>query len=317
MFLPRGLGGPRCRLCPTGPCATPPSCPCSWLRALHTISPTVATKRVLDCFHLNTPTPVMSARPAPPTCPDPFRSGPYPTRDLGSLTLKVNTLHLPVQPRRVVLQLTQEEDQAVTNLLKLHHQEEPLHWGSAEGVEPLCKDVPCAEESSLQSQLQQGRRWSDTELEAANTLLSGFSLMENDNIWGQNHCKSVAIPPDPLLYRHPEDPSTNTETQHRSDYFPASITADCAQNDVVYIGFSCAREYGGRGWGDLEFVEVKNADVHLPVCESSLSSDSKTNRGSSAAGGLSEVKWALSDLEGDAVRMLLSLGDTGALAIVQ
>lgn len=133
--------------------------------------------QVLDCFHLNTPTPIMSACPAPPTRPDPFRSGPHPTRDLGSLTTKVNPLHLPVRPTRVVLQLTQEEDQAVTNLLQLHHQEEPLHWGSSEGgVAPLWNDVPCAEESRL----QQGRRWSDTELEAANTLLRGFSPMEKD-----------------------------------------------------------------------------------------------------------------------------------------
>jgi len=133
--------------------------------------------QVLDCFHLNTPTPIMSACPAPPTRPDPFRSGPHPTRDLGSLTTKVNPLHLPVRPTRVVLQLTQEEDQAVTNLLQLHHQEEPLHWGSSEGgVAPLWNDVPCAEESRL----QQGRRWSDTELEAANTLLRGFSPIEKD-----------------------------------------------------------------------------------------------------------------------------------------
>ncbi|TNN67939.1 hypothetical protein EYF80_021908 [Liparis tanakae] len=136
---------------------------------------------VLDCFHLNTPTPVMSACPAPPTRPDPFGSGPHPTRDLGSLTLSVTPLHLPARPTQVVLQLTQEEDQAVTNLLQLHHQEEPSHWGSAEGgVAPLWNDGPCAKESRLQSRSQQGRCWSDTELEAANTLLRGFSPTEKD-----------------------------------------------------------------------------------------------------------------------------------------
>ncbi|XP_068443953.1 uncharacterized protein [Clinocottus analis] len=256
---------------------------------------------VLDCFQLNTPTPVMSAFPAPPTRPDPFRSGPHPSRDLGSLTFTVKTLHIPVQPRQVVLQLTQEEDQAITNLLKLHHQEEPLHWGSAEGVfKPLCNDVPSEREASLQSQLQQRRCWSDTELEAAHTLSNGFRLMEEDNISSLNYYKPAATRPDPPLYQHPEESSTNTESQHKAQY------------NVSYIDFSCAMEYGETGSGDLGFVVKKVVDVHLPARESSLSSDSKTNRGSSA----SEVKWTLSDSEGEAVGVLLSLGDADALAIV-
>ncbi|XP_054456998.1 uncharacterized protein LOC129093112 [Anoplopoma fimbria] len=307
----------------------------------------VSELRVFDCFQLNTPPPVMSAFPAPPTRPDPFRSGPHPIRDLGSLTFKVNALHLPVHPSRVVLQLTQEEDQAVTNLLKLHLQEEPSHSDdtltalhmdyssvclnpisffhpelmdttTAEEVfNPLCCEVPYAREVSLQSQLQQGRCWSDTELEAANTLLSCFSLMEKDKILCENHNKSALKPPDPLLYQNHNDSSTNTETQQGSETFPALITADCAQNNVG--SFSCAREHGEPGWGDLGFVQVKNADdVHRPVSESTLSSDLKTNGRSSSSGGFSEVnKWTLSDSEGDAVHVLLSLGDMGALDIVQ
>ncbi|XP_068612174.1 uncharacterized protein [Brachionichthys hirsutus] len=73
----------------------------------------------VDSFQLNTPPPVMSARVAPPARPDPFRSGTHPTRNLGSPTLKTT----PLQPGApLILQLTQEEDQAITNLLTLHHQ---------------------------------------------------------------------------------------------------------------------------------------------------------------------------------------------------
>ncbi|XP_029311146.1 uncharacterized protein LOC115023921 [Cottoperca gobio] len=175
----------------------------------------VSELQVFECFRLNTPTPVMSACLAPPTRPDPFRSGLHPTRDLGNLTLEINTPHPPVQPSRVVLQLTQEEDQAITNLLKLHHQEplqneqsitarhmdfssvdlDPISFlhpefmdftsAELEVYKPFCRDVQYPREASMQSRLQQGRCWSDTELEAANTLSSCFSLMEKDNMWSQ------------------------------------------------------------------------------------------------------------------------------------
>ncbi|XP_074479534.1 uncharacterized protein LOC141760545 [Sebastes fasciatus] len=265
----------------------------------------VSDLRVFDCFQLNTPPPVMSTCLAPPTRPDPFRSAPHPTRDLGSLTVKINPLlRPPVQPSRIVLQLTQEEDQVITNLLKLHHQEEPVRSddtltasqmdlnpipflhpelmasaSAGEAYEPFfCSDVRYPREASLQ--LQQGRCWSDTELEAANTLLSCFSLTEKDEIWGQNHNKPAATLPDPLPYQqNHEDSSISTETQQGSETPPASITTDCAQNN--YISFSCAREHGEPGWGDLGFV------------------------------------WVLSESEGDAVHVLLSLGDTVALDIVQ
>lgn len=65
----------------------------------------------------------MSSCPAPPHHPDPFRSGPHPTRDLGSLTWTGCGPDTHLQPPRAIIQLSQEEDQAVTNLLKLHHQE--------------------------------------------------------------------------------------------------------------------------------------------------------------------------------------------------
>lgn len=278
----------------------------------------------------------MSACLAPPTRPDPFRSEPHPTRDLGSLTLKINTLHPPVQPSCVILQLTQEEDQAITNLLKLHHQQ-PIQSdetlaalqmvSSSVALNPISflhldlMDSTSAEEvykpfcSDEQYPRQQGRSWSDTELEAAYTLLSCFSLMEEE-IWGQNHSKSAVERSDPLLHQHHRDSSISTETPKGSETFPALTTADCTQNDTGYIGFSCAREYGEPGWGDFGFVVGRRDDVHLPVCESTLSSDSKSTSG--ASGDFLDMKErTLSDSEGDAVQVLLSLGDMGALDIVQ
>ncbi|XP_023822044.1 uncharacterized protein LOC105356412 [Oryzias latipes] len=78
--------------------------------------------RVFDFSKLNTPQPIMSSRMAPPNNPDPFRFGPHPTRDLGSLTWRGCSLDTHLQPPRAVIQLSQEEDQAITNLLTLHHQ---------------------------------------------------------------------------------------------------------------------------------------------------------------------------------------------------
>ncbi|TDG99730.1 hypothetical protein EPR50_G00197120 [Perca flavescens] len=298
----------------------------------------VSELRVSDCFQLNTPPPVMSACPAPPTRPDPFRSEPHPTRDLGSLTFKINTLHPPVQPSCVILQLTQEEDQAITNLLKLHHQQpiqsdetlaalqmvsSSVELNPISFLHPDLMDSTSAEEvykpfcSDEQYPRQQGRSWSDTELEAANTLLSCFSLMEED-IWGQNHSKSAVKRSDPLLYQHHRDSSISTETPKGSETFPALTTADCTQNDIGYIGFSCAREYGEPGWRDFGFVVGRRDDVHLPVRESTLSSDSKSKSTSGASGDFLDMKERmLSDSEGDAVQVLLSLGDMGALDIVQ
>ncbi|XP_063757359.1 histone deacetylase complex subunit SAP25-like [Eleginops maclovinus] len=46
----------------------------------------VSDLKVFECFKLNTPPPLMSACPAPPPCPDPFRFGTNPTRNLGLST---------------------------------------------------------------------------------------------------------------------------------------------------------------------------------------------------------------------------------------
>ncbi|KAM6960376.1 uncharacterized protein LKV04_021942 [Tautogolabrus adspersus] len=151
----------------------------------------VSEFRVFDCFQLNTPPPVMSPCPTPPVCPDPFRSRPHPTMELGSLTWKINVLHPSVQPNQLVLQLTQEEDQAVTNLLKLHHQEGPAHSEETTLFHAGRLESTLADKGSENLHLTKASlfghegRWSDIELEAANTLLSGFSLMEVAKMWNQ------------------------------------------------------------------------------------------------------------------------------------
>lgn len=183
----------------------------------------------------------MSACPTPPACPDLFRSGPHPTRDLGSLTFKVNSFYPPVQPRRVVLQLTQDEDQAITNLLKLHHQEplqsantliapqmdlnrvlwhpEPVDSTLAEGgCEP---HVQLSREAISWDRVQQGRCWSYVELEAADTLLGGFSSTEKDHRRSRSHNKSAALP-DPLPYQSQGsgEPSWGFVDERTADFTP-------------------------------------------------------------------------------------------------
>ncbi|XP_034082182.1 uncharacterized protein LOC117552707 isoform X2 [Gymnodraco acuticeps] len=259
---------------------------------------------VFECFELNTPPPVMSPCPAPPPCPDPFKFGPNPTRNLGHLTLEINNLHPAVQKGQVVLQLTQEEDQAITNLLTLHYQEEPLQMDETltsvnpnsfchpETIDFTAAPNPCFL-SDLQYpgetiEFQQGRCWSETELDAANTLLSCSRLVEQEGIIQGHNKSSVTLP---LLHLRHEDSSRSSESQHVSETSPAFITTDCAKKD----------------WGDLE--EGRNYDeVHL--LESSLSSGSKAGRGLGTSVEFTKVKDIL-DSEGDAVHVLLSLGDTG------
>ncbi|XP_034020535.1 uncharacterized protein LOC117505114 [Thalassophryne amazonica] len=82
----------------------------------------VSDLALFDCFQLNTPQPIMSPWPAQPLHPDPFRSGSHATRELGSTTWITYPAIPAVQPSRAILELTEEEDQAITNLLKLHHE---------------------------------------------------------------------------------------------------------------------------------------------------------------------------------------------------
>lgn len=147
----------------------------------------------------------MSACEAPPVRPDPFRSRPHPVTHLGGLTLKRDSLHPSPQPNLLILQLTQEEDDTVTNLLKLHHHEPAA-----------LKPVPPNDHA----------RWSKSELEAAYTLLSGFSLMEDDEMWCENDQKSAESP----------DLSVGSKT------VPEFNPPGCTQSEVSFRG---AEEDGG------------------------------------------------------------------------
>ncbi|XP_018526986.1 uncharacterized protein LOC108880010 isoform X1 [Lates calcarifer] len=278
---------------------------------------------VFDCFQLNTPPPVMSACVAPPNCPDPFRSGPHLTRNLGSTRWRLNPIHPPVQPSRAILQLTQDEDQAITNLLKLHHQEprqsDEIQMDVSGVVEPQVASNPClvfshpkplvpTEEAltpscsddvqhpmktGLGNQSQQGRGWSDVELEAADTLLSGFSVSEEDRVWSQ--CRQNSTLPDPQPYQYNKDLPISTETCQESEALPALTATNAPQNGTGYIRFTCVTEGGGAGWANLRSAEDRGA-----------------------SGDCAQVReWTLSDLEGDAVHVLLSLGDMGTLDILQ
>lgn len=267
----------------------------------------------------------MSACPAPPARPDPFRSDPHPTRDLGSLTFEINTLQPFVQPNQVILQLTEEEDQAITNLLKLHHQEpaeshetliapqidlNPISYLSPKTMDstssdgackPFCEDVKHQREAGLQNQFQQVRCWSDRELEAANTLLSRFRLMEKDESLVQNHNKSPAALPGPL-----------PQQLHGSEPLPASVTADDTKKDTGF-SFSSVRESEEPDCVHFVFEEGRNANnVHLPVHEEYLVSSLTLTMPSLSPNPKAKT---LSDSEGDAVFVLLSLGDMEVLDI--
>nr|XP_020441553.1 uncharacterized protein LOC109951403 isoform X2 [Monopterus albus] len=298
MDPPRDPGSRSCPRSPPGPCTTRPSCLSTWPQPPASITGPVNTQKVLDWFQLNTPPPVMSACSAPPNRPDLFRSGPHPIRNLGSPTLRMPT---NCQPNQAVLQLTQEEDQGVTNLLTLHYQSVeprtvPVELNSSLGYQtptdstsdgevhrPLCRDV------------QQRGGWSHTELEAANTLLNHFSLVEENHICSLNHHKSSGTLSGPLPDQHHEAPSVSTETQPECEASPALVTSHCTQSDTGYISFRSVRENGGQGRGDCRSAE------HRTVY--------------GAFSGLREQM--LSDLEEDAVLVLLSLSDMGTLDTVQ
>lgn len=151
--------------------------------------------QVSECFRLNTPPPIMSTCIAPPIRADPFRSALHHCRDLGSSTLKVNPLVPPAQLCQVVVQLTQDEDQAITNLLKLHHQEPPLRNETIDAslkypLSSLVQHQPADAGSGVMLS-RKARCWSVQEIEAANTL-SCFGLMEKE----QNVGAGTGPPPD-------------------------------------------------------------------------------------------------------------------------
>lgn len=213
--------------------------------------------QVFDCLQLNTPQPIMSACLAPPNRPDPFRSGPHPTRDLGSPTWRTQTIHPQVQPRQVVLQLTQEEDQAVTNLLKLHYQMDhdsnvshPCAKDGEEGYKPA------------RGALIEGTVWSDAELEVADTLSSQLKINYVDLLKAQNRNETANTPFGPLLCPSPQT--------HQEPEAPLALGSSAVPLQTSPVIKSKVNVFEG-------FMEAKEQ--------------------------------RLSDLEGDAVDVLLSLMD--------
>lgn len=92
-----------------------------------------------DYTQLSSPTPIMSAVPAPPTGPDAFWSGQHLTRNLGSSTWETDSSVSSLHPQRFVIQLTEEEDQAITTLLTLHYEEVKM---STQPTEDSCTEEP-------------------------------------------------------------------------------------------------------------------------------------------------------------------------------
>ncbi|KAJ0055532.1 hypothetical protein NL108_005381 [Boleophthalmus pectinirostris] len=161
-----------------------------------------------DCFQLNTPPPIMSACLAPPNHSDPFRTGQHHIRNLGCSSWEMGPIPPPVNRMRVVLQLTQEEDQTITNLLKLHHGEEKLFQSEVETLQVDSEFIHAPHNTSAQANEQMNRHfarsrvdslgklrklWSDKELEVANTLLTHFSATSEGNSVKSDGCNNVLL----------------------------------------------------------------------------------------------------------------------------
>ncbi|KAG5852070.1 uncharacterized protein LOC118224065 isoform X2 [Anguilla anguilla] len=91
------------------------------------VSNGVTQLEAFECCQLNTPPPVMSIIADSPSRLDPFRARPYPTRDLGSQMWTWNSLSTftsrTAQGQILeIIQISAEEDEAITSLLKLHYQ---------------------------------------------------------------------------------------------------------------------------------------------------------------------------------------------------
>ncbi|XP_021178364.2 uncharacterized protein LOC105934633 [Fundulus heteroclitus] len=214
-------------------------------------------KMVFNCCQLNTPLPVMSACVAPPNRPDPFRAGPYPTYSLGSTSWTMQSLPPAQEQPRLIVQLTQQEDQAITNLLELHHQEAPRAEGTITGFpNVICNEAP-----------EESRRWSEAGCGAA------------EQVDGRLRGKTAA-PPDLLLKTSGTEPECPT----------LSPLESCDRSQTG----SCMKE-NGAFWD-----EDMTATLEPDQCVDS-------EAGSGSAGRM------LTDLEGDAVLALLSLGGVRTL----
>ncbi|KAJ8254796.1 hypothetical protein GJAV_G00197440 [Gymnothorax javanicus] len=110
----------------------------------------VTQLEAFECCQLNTPPPVMSTIADSAPGFDPFRRQPHPTRDLGTQLWTWDSLST-FKPRTAggkiseVIQLSAEEEEAITGLLRLHYQssqEAPsaAPWGNTSLQDPGADD---------------------------------------------------------------------------------------------------------------------------------------------------------------------------------
>ncbi|MED6286218.1 hypothetical protein CHARACLAT_003601 [Characodon lateralis] len=288
-----GDGHPSYPMTPAELFYTDPALPCG-----RRIYSSLSGKMVFDVSQLNAPPPIMSACVATPNRPDPFRAGPYPINNQGSPSWKIQSIP-PQEQLNVVIQLTQQEDQAITNLLKLHHQEA---LQSKESIIPGHTDFPGAVMSNprhfntasldgatkviCNDALEEGGKWSEAEYDAANTLLSSFNQMD-DYLIGE-----TATLPDQLL-------SQNSETELERQSFSPLVTCYCSQNG------SCIQENG----------EIRSEEDMVTCAPVFKSKQEPGNLQLKLESGSEER--TLTDMEGDAVQVLLGLGEVITFNVMQ
>ncbi|CAL9694721.1 unnamed protein product [Knipowitschia caucasica] len=134
--------------------------------------------RDFDCFQLNTPSPIMSTCPASPNCSDPFRNRQHFTRNLGCSSRETSGKLPPVNCMYVVIQLTQEEDETMTSLLRLHHGEGRPDQSGVQGPQADCSKIPNEQIETHSA----SSHWSDTEMEVANTLITQLGVISDNNV---------------------------------------------------------------------------------------------------------------------------------------
>ncbi|XP_036404341.1 uncharacterized protein LOC118791167 [Megalops cyprinoides] len=186
------------RVVPTPSHVTPQSVPPATSSVVKKpmVPPTLEpVKYVFESCQLNTPRPIMSVRPAMPPEPDPFRTRPCPTRDLGSELWTWDHLYDPLarRPENIqrqtveIIQVSPEEDQAITNLLKLHYHAsgDALGRGTAADHGPLSQpgQIPAQPSEPVQNLAggvlplasvleSESTERPEVELETANILLT-------------------------------------------------------------------------------------------------------------------------------------------------
>ena len=216
-----------------------------------------------------------------------------------------------MHPEWLILQLTEEEDQAVTNLLKLHHQEVPQTDDISAAHMDLDNDLEDSQSAETANkqisagdqylrELQHQRGLSEMELEATKTLFSGFN-QEEDLMRTLNRCQSPALP---LLCQ-------SAGTQDECETLSTLVTCACTKDGSHSTYFSCVRE-NGEIWSEENRAGCQSCGKCL---ENKLASPSSPSLNSKMRSRSEELMHT--DLEGDAVHVLLSLKDVITFDILQ